>query len=149
MQMKTFSLLSVLAFLGCHVEGPKISEIFSPTTSPISSFIAVADAHVSNIYSNKNNGSYRNLVVNSEYQSYIKFYISGIDNNIKKAKLRLRTYHGTTGAATNNGPKLFSASSDWIESGPGAITWNNKPAIGNILADTGAILLSSWVEYDV
>jgi PKD repeat protein len=43
-----------------------------------------------------------------------------------------------------------AASSSWLESGTGALTWNNQPGLsGNPLSTAGAATLNSWVEFDL
>jgi PKD repeat protein len=43
-----------------------------------------------------------------------------------------------------------AASSSWLESGTGAITWNNQPGLsGAVLSSAGAAALNSWVEFDL
>ena len=79
--------------------------------------------------------------------SYIRFTVSGVTgSDIQNIKLRVFcTTNGTT-----NGPAVYLANNNWLESGTGGITWNNRPSLISGAADNKAAFGSnSWVEYDV
>ena len=51
---------------------------------------------------------------------------------------------------SDTGGSAFSVSSDWIETGTGALTWSNKPdASGGALSTLGAVASRTFVEFDV
>ncbi len=109
-----------------------------------------ADALVSQAFPSKNYGTSTYLQVDgtshNESRSYIRFAVSGLAGPIQSVTLRV--YCTTDGTA--NGPEVYLADSNWIESGKGSITWNKQPALlGGVLANAGAIATSSWVSYDV
>ena len=80
-----------------------------------------------------------------DVETFLRFRLAGLEGPVTSAKLRL---YATSG--TSNGPAVFSTSSDWVESGTGAITWNNRPGRTSGPADDkGAIASASFVELDV
>ncbi|HEX6034444.1 MAG TPA: metallophosphoesterase, partial [Anaerolineales bacterium] len=51
---------------------------------------------------------------------------------------------------TTNGPAVYLANNNWVESGTGGVTWNSRPSLISGAADNkGAFGTNSWVEYDV
>ena len=79
----------------------------------------------------------------NEFESYLRFQVSGIAGEIRSAKLRLTA--STNG--TVDGPGVHSVSGDWSES---AITWATKPGRGtDPVSDSGAIAANAKVEWDV
>jgi acid phosphatase type 7 len=113
-------------------------------------FTPNADARVSQVYQTSNYGMSTSLLVDGNSgetkTSYIRFTISELSGPIQSVKLRVFcTTNGTT-----NGPEIYLASSNWVESGTGGITWNNKPALLSGAFDNKTTIgLNSWVEYDV
>jgi hypothetical protein len=87
--------------------------------------------------------------VDPTYHSYFKFDLSGISGPVQSARLRLfcndaSVDGGETYLVSNN---YLGTSTPWTESG---LTWNNAPAIsGTPLAERGAVLANTWVEFDV
>ena len=82
----------------------------------------------------------------STVTSFIRFTVSGTSGTIQNVKLRV--FCTTNG--TNNGPAAYLADNNWIESGTGRITWNNRPALlSGAFDNKGAIATGTWVEYDV
>lgn len=78
--------------------------------------------------------------------SFIRFSVSSISGTVTRAILRV--FCSTNGTA--NGPAVYLADDNWIETGTGSITWNNQPAIISTASDNaGAIAVGAWVEYDV
>ena len=113
-------------------------------------FAPNADARVFQLNPTTNYGNATTLQADGnpgEIQiSYIRFTTSGISGPFQTVKLRIFcTTNGTT-----NGPAVYLANSNWIESGTGGIHWNNRPALTSGAADnTTAFGANSWVEYDV
>lgn len=113
-------------------------------------FTPVADARVAQAAPTTNYGAQTNLQAGaasgSAQNSYLRFNLSGITGTIQSVKLRV---YCTTNA-TNNGPAVYLADSNWAETGTSGITWNTQPALLSDASDNkGAIGLESWVEYDV
>ena len=112
-------------------------------------FTAVADARVAQSSPTTNYGTQTNLQADGDagivQTSYIRFNTSGINGSIQSVKLRVFcTTNGTT-----NGPAVYLADNNWIESGAGGITWNTQPALlSGVTANTGAFGTSTWVEYN-
>ena len=79
-----------------------------------------------------------------DIESYLRFEVSGLTTPVQRATLRLWV---PAGGETADGPAVSRARTDWDE---GTLTWATRPkAVGEILADTGAIPADAWVEYDV
>jgi len=110
-------------------------------------FIAEADAHVSESSPGTNYGNSTTLQVNGtsnpELESFIRFTVTGISGSIQA--VRLRVYDTTN--ATNNGPAVYATGTSWTETG---ITWNNRPGrLSSALDNKGSISTNTWVDYDV
>jgi acid phosphatase type 7 len=137
---------------------PPASQTFTLTPSPTNlpgpgstlTFITVADARVAQLNPTTNYGATTNLQADGntgEIQiSYIRFTVNGAAGSIQSVKLRVFcTTNGTT-----NGPAAYLANNNWVESGTGGITWNNRPALISGAADNKTNFgANSWVEYDV
>jgi hypothetical protein len=113
-------------------------------------FAPVADARVAQASPTANYGTSTNLQVDGDagviQTSYVRFNISGATGSISGVKLRVFcTTNGTT-----NGPAVYLADNNWIESGTGSITWNAQPALlSGAVDNSGAFGTSTWVEYNV
>jgi hypothetical protein len=110
-------------------------------------FIAEADAHVSESNPGTNYGNSTTLQVNGtsnpEVESFIRFTVTGISGSIQT--VRLRVYDTTN--ATNNGPAIYATGISWAETG---ITWTTRPGrLSGALDNKGSISTNTWVEYDV
>lgn len=69
-------------------------------------------------------GSKTNVGTNSD--AYFKYDLSGIGQNVSSAKLRISASLSAAGSVSSS---VYSvATTSWIESGTGSITWNLKPA---------------------
>jgi len=69
-------------------------------------------------------GTKVNVGTNSD--AYFKYDLSGVGQNISSAKLRITASLSAAGSVSSS---VYSvATTSWIESGTGSITWNNKPA---------------------
>jgi hypothetical protein len=113
-------------------------------------FTTVADARVVQASPTTNYGTATTLQADGDtgaaQTSFIRFTTSGISGSIQSAKLRvLCTTNGTA-----NGPAVYLANSNWVESGTGGVTWNSQPALlSGAFDNKGTIATDSWVEYDV
>jgi chitodextrinase len=77
-----------------------------------------------------------------DVDSYVKFNVSGVSQQVQAAKLRIYAYTGTA-----DGPAVYSTGAGWTE---GAINWSNKPApTSGATDDKTSIAANSWVEYNV
>ena len=85
----------------------------------------------------------------SNQESYIKFDLTTV-SGITNAKLRLFGAL-SDGSATNVPAAVHSvATTTWVESGSGSLTWNNKPAAGTALATTTITNnVARWYEWDI
>ena len=104
------------------------------------------DADVSSSKPTRNHGTTTTLRVrggsSTNYRSYVRFAVSGLNAPVESAKLRLYVTD-----ESNGGGSVYLVGSTWGET---TITWNNAPAIsGNPLANVGATTLGTWVELDV
>ena len=108
----------------------------TPTPSPPSPLSPLADARVRSSSGTSNYGTDTDIRTrlsssSSNYESYLKFNLSGVSGGITKATLRL--YGRLSGTSSSGIPvSIFAVSSTtWTETG---ITWNNKPTVGTLLA---------------
>ncbi|NKQ37073.1 MAG: DNRLRE domain-containing protein, partial [Chloroflexi bacterium] len=78
----------------------------------------------------------------SEFNSYLRFNVTGLDGSIVSAKLRLYAWD------TNSDGFLVRQAVDdnWTES---EINFSNAPAVGSIINTHGAITTATWIEIDV
>jgi len=83
-----------------------------------------------------------------DYDSYLKFSVTGTGGAIQSAILRMYSYDGgpdggTVYAASNN---YLGSGTPWTESG---LTWNNAPGMGTPLYSLGAVVTNTWASWDV
>ncbi|MDQ3529949.1 MAG: phytase [Actinomycetota bacterium] len=104
---------------------------------------AGADAHVNHASPTKNYGTATTLVTDGSpvKRGYLRFTIPASTDPLERATLRLYVKGST---------KAFDVHSvgdtSWKETG---ITWNNKPALGPVVARSGAVTVGTWVSLDV
>ena len=83
-------------------------------------------------------------------ETYLKFDLTTV-NGIASAKVRL--FGALSDVTSTNVPAaIFSvATTTWVESGSGSITWNNKPASGTTALASCTITdnIARWYEWDV
>jgi hypothetical protein len=104
-----------------------------------------ADDYVSQAYPGTNYGTYTSLWVDNSplTDSYLRFVVSGINSStIQSARLRL---YARSNSSSGYSVKTVSDNS-WTEFG---ITYNNAPAIGSTLNNSGSYKSGNWVEVDV
>jgi ketosteroid isomerase-like protein len=114
-------------------------------------FTTVADARVVQLNPSTNYGTATTLQADGnsgEIQiSYMRFSVSGTTGSTIQS-VKLRVFCTTNG--TTNGPAVYLANNNWVESGTGGVTWNNRPSLISGATDNkGAFGTNSWVEYDV
>jgi phosphoesterase family protein/glycosyl hydrolase family 99 len=153
----TFTATSFIAPTATKIVLPTSTVVSTPTVlATVSSsatsvtFPAAADARVAQQYPSTNYGTSTYLQADANsgaaLSTYVRFNVNNIAGSVVSAKLRI--YCTTNGTA--NGPAAYLADSNWIESGTGSITWNNKPALLSGTYDNKtSIATSSWVEYNV
>ncbi len=131
-----------------------ISATAAPTgtqgSGGILTFTAIADARVSESSPTTNYGTATTLLIDggagTAQNGFFRFDASGISGSIQSVKLRV--FCTTNG--TNNGPAVYLADNNWIESGSSGVTWNTQPALlSGAFDNKGAIATSTWVEYDI
>ena len=112
----------------------------------------VADTYVSAAQPGSNFGTASTLQfrkqAGNQLITFIKFDVSAQGASIQEATLRLWLTTPSGGSGT-----LYRASNDhagggspWTESG---LTWQNADLTGTVLATTGALDVSGWIEFDV
>jgi acid phosphatase type 7 len=127
------------------------SATHTPGPSSTLTFTTVADARVAQLNPSTNYGTATALQADGnsgEMQiSYIRFNVSGTAGAVIQS-VKLRVFCTTNG--TVNGPAVYLANNNWVESGTGGVTWNTRLALISGAADNkGAFGTSTWVEYDV
>jgi hypothetical protein len=118
----------------------------SAASEIVSTFVVEADAKVYEDAPTYNAGRSSSLYTNGgaepDTESYVRVTVNGLGGVPSRALLRL---YATS--STKDGPFVTLTSDDWAEK---EITWNNRPAAtGGVLADSGVIDSSTWVEWDV
>jgi hypothetical protein len=104
-------------------------------------FPATADATV-DASSTSNQGKTTGLTAASNAWAFLRFEVAGVEPPVKSATLRcFAPIYGTKG-----GVAAYATSNDWEET---KITWANKPALGEKLADAGNVPDGTWAEFDV
>ena len=124
--------------------GPSLPGTIAITVSPstgvptVITLNPVADAQVNSDLAATNYGTRSTIRVKEGsspiYRSYLRFNVAGVTGSVTGLKLRLYV--------TDLSPNVQSVfpitdKPAWIESGTGAITWNDAPAIGSTLLGFG------------
>ncbi len=128
-----------------------IAPIAQPATLTTVTDKPNADAFVYEGSPSKNYGTASYLRVDegshtTTYRSYIRFAVSGLSGSVQSATLRVYC----TSDGTANGPAVYLAANNWIESGKDSITWKRQPALlSGVAANAGAVATSSWVDYNI
>lgn len=114
------------------------------TTIEVPTFNPVADASVFSNRSSSNQGSSNQLRLDASptVNSYLRFDVQGLVGTINSATLRL--YVQTTSSAGFSVHEV--ADNSWVE---GSITYNNAPAIGALITNSGATTAGSYIDIDV
>ncbi len=135
-------------FGGDEVVKTAIITVTAPAPSSIRTVVdPVKDAYVKSDAASTNYGKSGGLRIDAipQINAYLRFDVTGLAGPVLSAKLRLFV----TDAGSNAGA-LYPVSPPWIETGTGALTWANAPALlGTPLPGGGAAPLNSWVEFDV
>jgi hypothetical protein len=123
---------------------------FTPTlaagTISTLTFPVIADSYVRQAGPTSNYGTNAQLWVanetNANYETYLKFTVSGVVGTVQSATLRVYSTSSTV-----DGPSVYAAASSWTETG---ITWNTRPALTSGGMDNkGSISTGVWVQYNV
>jgi hypothetical protein len=135
---------------GVVTSTPTSTSTETAITTGILMFNAEADARVNQASATTNYGTSTTLQVDGDagvaLVSFIRFTTNGIGAPIQSVKLRI--YCTTNG--TVNGPAIYLADNNWIESGTGGVTWNTQPTLlSGVVDNKGAFGTNVWVEYDV
>ncbi|MBK8905884.1 MAG: DNRLRE domain-containing protein [Anaerolineaceae bacterium] len=104
----------------------------------------VADASVYSSRPTTNQGSttFLRLDGSPDINSYLRFNVQGVTGSVTQATLRLYTQ-----STSGTGYSVHQvADNSWGES---TINYNNAPALGSVLNNSGAISSGSYVEVDV
>jgi hypothetical protein len=111
-------------------------------------FDAIEDSYVDEINSTVKYGTNTLLQLrtadglNKARQAYIKFDLTDLPPNILYATLRLHIYNNLYQTLT----AYAVADNTWAES---AITWNNRPPMGDVLATNPGNGAGVWVDLDI
>jgi hypothetical protein len=109
-----------------------------------------ADAEVREAEPTTNHGTSRALTVDGDTgankEAYLRFTVDGVTGFVQHATLRL-TVGSSSGAATGDGPAVFTGGNDWTEMG---LTWNNRPTrSATPIDDTDGLASNAAADYDV
>ena len=80
-----------------------------------------------------------------EYRTYLTFSVTGLQGkSVSSAQLRLYV------TDSGGGGGVHTVAGDWAETGTGALTWNNAPALSqNSVATVGSGTLGTWLTVDL
>ncbi|RMD97177.1 MAG: tandem-95 repeat protein, partial [Calditrichaeota bacterium] len=115
-------------------------------------FNPTGDASVNSSNSTANYGDRPSLALKldtADFDSYLKFEVTGLSGPVVKATLRLFATDGSDdgGSVYAVGNEYAGTTDPWDETG---ITFDNAPPIsGTALASAGAVSADTWVEFDV
>lgn len=108
-------------------------------------FVAVADAHISRAYPRRNFGTARELRADASpaTRTYMRFRVTGLQGTVASATLRIYS-----AAPSRTGFRVRSlGTSAWAER---RITWRNAPALAaQVLGASGPLRRARWVSIDV
>ena len=129
---------------------------FSSSNAVVSAMNSTADAYVQDgTGANTNFGLATTLKVETDsktnnsknFDTYLKFDVSGVAGNVTAAKLRIFASSSTAAGVTTGAYSVSNTS--WIETGAGGITWNNRPTAVALSGATAAINSTTPVTYDL
>ncbi len=129
---------------------PTLTPTVTPGSDVALTFETDADARIDQASPNTNYGKSTYLQVDGNIgavrTSYIRFTVGGHRGSLQKVILRVFcTTNGTT-----NGPAVYLANSNWIESSTNGITWNTQSLLASGASDNKRVIeTNSWAEYDV
>jgi acid phosphatase type 7 len=115
----------------------------SPSGNPVT-FIPGADSYVDSGSPSTNYGSQTQLRGDGSpvVRSYLRFNLQGLGSTITRATLRMYA-----NSASSGGYEIRSLSNTtWDEA---TITYNNAPAVGNVLGSTGGFNAGVWTTVDI
>jgi hypothetical protein len=142
LQKTFFTICAFLAFVGVLssvTPAPAVQAASSQFT-----FKSVADSYATEIAPDTNFGTNPSIRVDASpiLQSYIRFDVTGLEGQVTSAKLRI-----FANSAAGSGYSVKSVDdTSWDEA---AITWNNAPAIGNLINESGPVSAGQWTSVDV
>ena len=129
---------------------------FSFTTSTQVTIFPIADAYVQDgSAASTNFGTATPLLLKSSNQSgqkrdvYFKFDLTAVSRNITVAKLRITAALSDSGSISTSAYSVVDT--NWIESDPNGINWNNKPARSAtaLPGSTATVLTTTYASYDL
>jgi hypothetical protein len=106
--------------------------------------IPSADSYVDSGSPSTNYGSLTTLRGDGSpvVRSYLRFNIQGVGSTVTRATLRI-----FANSASSGGYEIRSVSNNsWVES---TITYNNAPAVGNLLGSSGGFNAGVWTTVDI
>jgi hypothetical protein len=128
-----------------------VSNFSIPGTGTTSVLNPVADAAVISLTPDVNGGTENPMYMlskPSDYRAiYMRFNLAAVTGSVTQAKLRLYTQEWRAGTTTDTKIGVRFVSTDtWTETG---ITWNNKPATGEVLSSGVSDVNNAYIEFDL
>src|SRR5215831_2759897 len=131
---------------------------FSSTAAALVTLYPTGDAYVqdgSSANTNFGTASLLNLKTDSGTNNglnrdvYFKFDLGGVSTSISSVKLRI--YAALSAAGSVSSSAYSVATTSWIETGTGSITWNNKPARSGSALTGATVTINSttYTTYDL
>ncbi|MCP4460116.1 MAG: DNRLRE domain-containing protein [Cytophagales bacterium] len=126
-------------------EGALVPETPSGTyINPVEDAYIRGDNYKHNNYGNDAQLVVKNASANNTRNSYLKFDLSSITDDLVGAKLMLKVSNDDAGSTTH---ELFFVSNDtWSES---SITSNNSPSLSFTNTYSAVPMIGNWVEFEV
>lgn len=114
---------------------------FSGTAfAQVDSFLnPVDDAYTWYLHPDSNFGIENRLITNDNFQSFLKFDLSGL-NTIENAALWLYNFRGP-----DNDVSVYETTDGWNQAD---ITWNTQPALGDFVSST-TVGAKGWYSWDI
>ncbi|MEA2651363.1 MAG: hypothetical protein QOI85_1084 [Chloroflexota bacterium] len=120
-----------------------VSVTITPISVPSATFVPVADTFVSSAAPTANNGAATTLNSRgngTQINSYLRFTVSGL-SSASHTVLRL----WVSDASPDAGKLYRVANNTWAEN----LRYANRPALGPLIIDLGAVSAGAWREIDV
>jgi hypothetical protein len=116
---------------------------YTPTPQTSYSFAPDADSYVDSSKPNNKYGTNWNLRSDTapDQRRYLHFSVQGLTTAVTSATLRIYAR-----ANASSGYRLSQTAGGWTETG---ITYNNKPATGAPIGNSGAVSSGTWTQVDV
>jgi hypothetical protein len=136
------SRLSLIAFLAASLTALH-APVGPARATETMTFSAQADATVAESDRTENFGGERVLEADQSplVLAYLRFNVSDLSGRVRRATLRLWVV-----SSAHPGPVAHATSASWEER---KLTWSNRPAASQRVAELARVETHSWAEYDV